>query len=54
MWKRKSREIDIMPIGDSRPYVLWRRVSTQEQEVPGLGLETQLTIAKMFMAKDPV
>ena len=54
MWKRKSRKIEIKPIGDARPYVLWRRVSTQEQEASGLGLEAQLTIAKMFMAKDPV
>lgn len=51
MWRRKTGKIDIKPIGDSRPYVLWRRVSTQEQEVSGLGLEAQLTIAKMFMAK---
>ena len=55
MWTGKKRKkIEIKPIGDSRPYVLWRRVSTQEQEASGLGLEAQLTIAKMFMAKDPV
>lgn len=52
MSKKKKTEVKI--IQESRPYVLWRRVSTQEQGQSGLGLEAQLTIAKMFMDKDPV
>lgn len=41
-------------IQESRPYVLWRRVSTKEQGKSELGLEAQLTIAKTFMGKDPI
>lgn len=48
------KKIKITPIQESRPYVLWRRVSTEGQGLSGLGLEAQTTIAKMFMGKDPV
>ena len=51
MSKKKS---EFKTIQEARPYVLWRRVSTQEQGASGLGLEAQLTIAKTFMGKDPV
>ena len=34
--------------------MLWRRVSTGEQGESGLGLSGQLTIAKMFMGRDPI
>ena len=50
----KKKKTEIKTIQEARPYVLWRRVSTQEQGASGLGLEAQLTIAKMFMGKDPV
>lgn len=51
MARKKS---DIPVIQESRDYVLWRRVSTVMQGESGLGLEAQVTIAKMFMRKDPV
>lgn len=51
MGKKKS---DIPVIQEKRDYVLWRRVSTSEQGASGLGLEAQLTIARMFMGKEPV
>lgn len=41
-------------IRDTRPYVLWRRVSTDEQGESGLGLEAQVTIARLFTQRDPV
>ena len=50
----KKKQSEIKTIEESRPYVLWRRVSTEEQGESGLGLEAQLTIAKMFLKKDPV
>lgn len=50
----KKKKIEISPIQESRPYVLWRRVSTQEQGASGLGLEAQVTIAKTFLKKDPI
>lgn len=50
----KKKKLEIKPIQESRPYVLWRRVSTEGQGISGLGLEAQTTIAKMFMGKDPV
>lgn len=45
---------NIMLIRDERPYVLWRRVSTQEQGKSELGLEAQLAIARVFTKKEPV
>lgn len=50
----KRQPIEISPIKESRPYVLWRRVSTEHQGESGLGLEAQESIAKMFMGKDPI
>lgn len=49
-----KKKVEIKTIQESRPYVLWRRVSTQEQGASGLGLEAQLTIAKTFMGKEPI
>lgn len=51
---KKRGEIDISPVKDKRPYVLWKRVSTEGQGESGLGLEAQEAIARMFMQKDPV
>lgn len=48
------KKVEIQIVKDSRPFVLWRRVSTESQGESGLGLEAQLTIAKMFMGRDPV
>lgn len=50
----KKKKSDIPVIQESREFVLWRRVSTEKQGESGLGLEAQLTIAKMFLKKDPV
>ena len=50
----KKKKIEISPIQESRPYVLWRRVSTISQGESGLGLEAQITIAKTFLKKDPI
>lgn len=47
------RKTEIKVIQESRQYILWRRVSTKEQGRSELGLDAQLTIAKMFMGKDP-
>jgi len=41
-------------IMESRPYVLWRRVSTKQQGCSGLGLDAQLTIAEYYMRSEPV
>lgn len=50
----KKKKIEIRKVEDSRPYVLWRRVSTEEQGESGLGLEAQASIAKLFMQRDPI
>ena len=50
---RRFDKIEIPEFNEKRPYVLWRRVSTEHQGESGLGLEAQLTIAKTFMRKDP-
>lgn len=38
----------------SKPYILWRRVSTKEQGESGLGLEAQTAIAEYFMHGAPI
>lgn len=48
----KKPIIDIIP--ETRPYVLWKRVSTVKQGESGLGLAAQEAIAKTFMGRDPV
>lgn len=50
----KKKKVEIQTIQESRPYVLWRRVSTKEQGRSELGLDAQATIAKIFMGKEPV
>ena len=49
-----KKKVEITPFHDTRPYILWRRVSTTKQGRSGLGLEAQEAIAKMFMGRDPV
>ena len=50
----KKKKVEVQTIQESRPYVLWRRVSTTSQGESGLGLEAQLTIAKTFLKRDPI
>lgn len=50
----RRKKVEIKTIAESRPYVLWRRVSTEKQGADGLGIAAQLTIAQTFMGKDPV
>lgn len=49
-----KKKIEIRPIRETRPYVLWRRVSTEQQGESGLGLEAQAAIAQTFLGKDAV
>lgn len=49
-----KKKIEISPIRETRPYVLWRRVSTEQQGESGLGLEAQVAIAQTFLGKDAV
>lgn len=51
---RSKKQPEIPVFDDKRPYILWRRVSTEGQGASGLGLEAQVSIAKMFMGRDPV
>lgn len=50
----KKKKVEVQTIQESRPYVLWRRVSTKEQGRSELGLDAQATIAQTFMGKSPV
>lgn len=50
----KKKKVEIEPFHDSRPYILYRRVSTQEQGNSMLGLLAQETFAKMVMGRDPI
>lgn len=44
---------DDLLINDTRPYVLWRRVSTDKQGESGLGLDAQYTLAVTFTRREP-
>ena len=48
-----SKELKVPVIKDTRPYICWRRVSTKEQGKSELGLDAQLTIARMFTGREP-
>jgi len=52
--RKRRKEIEIPTIREARPYVLWRRVSTEHQGADGLGIAAQEYIAKTFMGKDPI
>lgn len=45
---------EIAVFKETRPYILWRRVSTRQQARSGLGLEAQLIYAQRYMGRDPV
>lgn len=49
-----KKKAEFQTISETRQYILWRRVSTKKQGESELGLDAQVTIAKMFMGKDPV
>lgn len=50
----KRKKIEIRKVEDRRPYVLYRRVSTEGQGNSGLGLEAQEAIALANMQRDYV